>query len=123
MMASQPPSASAEHLIEVYRDAAIAHRSATREGDYKRANLAYERLMSVVRELRDRSNNEREVFLDLLDDPLIEVRGLVAAHALEFAPDKAEPVLEEIASGPESLEEFSARMVLQEWRQGRLRFP
>ena len=44
-------------------------------------------------------------------------------NILELAPDQAEPTLEEIASGPESLEEFSARMVLQEWRGGRLQFP
>jgi hypothetical protein len=120
---SGPDSIAIDQLLEDYKDAAMAHRHASREGDQERANPAYERLASVIRELRNRTEKEQEAFLDLLDDPSIEVRGWAAAHALEFVPDRAEPVLERIASGPESLEEFSARMVLREWRGGRLRFP
>ena len=76
-----------------------------------------------MRELRRRGEAEHTAFRELLNNPNLDVRGWAAAHALELAPDQAEPTLEEIASGPESLEEFSARMVLQEWRGGRLQFP
>ena len=122
-MAPGRSSIAMDELISEYRDAALTHRTASRAGDHEKANSAYERLASIVREVRKRSDEEKTVFLELLSDPSIEVRGWAASHALEFAPDRAEPVLEEIASGPESLEEFSARIVLQEWRGGRLQFP
>jgi hypothetical protein len=114
---------STADLISEYEEAAMAHRTASREGFSDEANDAYDRLASVIRELRGRSDSDRTVFLELLHSPRLEVRGWAAAHALEFAPESAELVLQEIADGPESLEEFSARMVLEEWRSGRLRFP
>ena len=61
--------------------------------------------------------------LSLLDDDRVEVRGWSAVHSLEIAPEKAERVLDAIAAGPMSLEEFSAKMVLREWRSGTLPFP
>lgn len=123
MIPTVPSSTPIDQLLEDYKIAANTHRVASREGDHERANQASERLASVVRELRNRTEKERAAFLDLLDDPNVEIRGWAAAHALEFAPDRAEQVLEQIAAGAKSLEEFSARMVLQEWRAGRLRFP
>ena len=99
-----------ERLIAVYREAAKIHRAASREGDHEKANPAYERLAGLMREWRRRGEAEHTAFLELLNDPSLDVRGWAAAHALEFAPDQAEPILEEIESGPESLEEFSARM-------------
>lgn len=107
-----------EALLAEYADAALTHRRASREGKHKIANRAYERLSAVVRELRGRGADAQSALLRLLNDERIEVRGWVAAHVLEFAPDRALGVLEEIASGPASLEEFSAKVVLQQWRSG-----
>jgi len=116
--------ADLEVLLTEYADAALTHRRASREGKYKTANRAYTRLSAVVHELRTRGGAVAQgALLRLLKDERIEVRGWAAAHALEFAPDRALVVLEEIASGPASLEEFSAKMVLQQWRSGILRAP
>lgn len=115
--------ADLDSLLAEYADAAVTQRRASREGKHKVANPAYERLSAVVRELRARGPDGPDALLRLLSDPRIEVRGWAAAHALEFAPERASAVLEEIAAGPSSLEEFSAKMVLQQWRAGSLRAP
>jgi len=113
-----PQQADVDALLKEYADAALVHRTASREGKHKIANRAYDRIAAVVRELRERGPHARDELLRLLDDERIEVRGWVAAHALEFAHERAARVLEDIASGPPSLEELSAKMVLQQWRNG-----
>ena len=110
-----------DSLLAEYADAAMAHRRASREGNDKVANPAYKRLSSIVQALWMRGAEGREALLRLLDDPRIEVRGWAAAHALEIAPERAVAVLDELASGPPSLEEFSAKMVLQQWHAGTFR--
>lgn len=115
--------ADLDSLLAEYADAAVTHRRASREGKHQMANPAYKRLSAVVRELRTRGHAGQDAFLRLLGFPRIEVRGWAAAHALEFAPERASAVLEEIASGPISLEEFSAKTVLQQWRAGTLHAP
>lgn len=115
--------ADVDSLLAEYADAALMHRRASREGKHKIANPAYKRLSAIVRELLRRGPGAQGALLSLLADPRTEVRGWAATHALGFAPEHASLVLEEIASGPSSLEEFSAKMVLQQWRAGALRPP
>jgi hypothetical protein len=110
-------------LLKEYADAALIHRSATHEGKHKIANRAYGRISAVMRELKERGPQAQSALLRLLNDERIEVRGWAAAHALAFVPDQATRVLEDIASGPPSIEEFDAKMILQQWRTGRLRPP
>ena len=110
-------------LVSDYRRAAIAHKTAKRAGDHRTANRAYGRLAKITIELRDRNEDEQTRFLELMDDPDIGVKLWAATHALEFAPARAEQVLKALAAGPESLEEMEARIVLEEWRKGRLRPP
>ena len=110
--------ADVDALLKEYADAALLHRTASREGKHKSANQAYDRIAAVIRELTERGPRAKDELLRLLDDERIEVRGWAAAHALEFEPDRAARVLENIASGPPSLEELSAKMVLQQWRTG-----
>ena len=112
-----------DELVSDYRGAAIAHRTASRAGDHRTANRAHRRLTKIIIELRDRDEDQRSTFLELVDDSVTAVKLAAATHALEFAPARAEQALEAIASGPESLEEMEARLVLQEWRNGRLRPP
>jgi len=112
---------SVAQLLGDYAMAAVNHREASRAGDYEKVNPAADALTEIVRVLRDRGDLAR--LLSLLNDDRVEVRGWAAAHSLEIAPERAERVLETIAAGPKSLEEFSARMVLREWRSGSLRFP
>lgn len=109
-------------LIETYRTAALAHLAHSAQGAYKKANPQAEIIAACYRELRGRGARSQEALLILLDDGDAAVRAWAGAHALEFAPDLAEPVLIALeASG--SLAAFSARMTLREWRAGRLAFP
>ena len=60
--------------------------------------------------------------MPLLESDNPNVRGWAAAHALEFAPEKAVSVLEASLADP-APHGFNAKMTLIEWRAGRLRFP
>jgi hypothetical protein len=58
----------------------------------------------------------------LLEDPDPGVRAWPAAHALEFAPELGENVLEALAAEG-GLTGFDAEMTLEVWRGGTLKFP
>ena len=110
--------AEIDQLLAEYADAAVAHRTAGRDGNPEVANGCYERMLAVVRRIRE-ERGARQAFLRLLDDERVEVRGWAAAHALDFDPGRAAATLDAIAAGPTSLEEFSARMVLRDYRSGK----
>jgi hypothetical protein len=109
-------------LIGTYRTAARVHLAHSAVGAYKKANPEAEIIAACYRELRGRGPRSQATLLTLLDDDDAAVRAWAASHALEFAPDLAEPVLIELEQGG-SLAAFSARMTLREWRAGRLVFP
>jgi hypothetical protein len=101
----------------------MAHAIGSKTGQHKKANASYRHLVAVIREIRERGPEAQEAFLTLLDHSHIGVRVWAATHALWFDPGTAQRVLQEIASGPSSLDELTARMVLQQWRSGAMRFP
>jgi hypothetical protein len=110
-------------LVKRYADAARRHGEATEIGDHSAANAAHDVISSTYRELRNRGVDAQRALLPLLKDPSVGVRLWAASHALEFSPDDGEPVLSSIESMPQSFNAFSAKMTLQQWRQGNLRFP
>jgi len=110
-----------DRTVTKYAAAAALHGKATHEGDSDLANRSYEELASIYRSLRERG--ERDRLLPLLEHADPAVRGWAAAHALEFAPERAVTVLTALASGPPSPERLTAQMTLQEWRKGKLTFP
>jgi hypothetical protein len=122
-MSMEDQSGDVEHLASQYTDAAIRHGVASRDGDARGANRAYEELSAIADALRARGPDGELSLLGLLVHPQIEVRGWAAAHVLSFAPDRALPVLEKIASGPASLDELNAKMILRQWQDGSFRTP
>jgi hypothetical protein len=80
--------------------------------------VAYARIVGTSRELRHRIAAAH--VLPLLKDG--GVRSCVAAHALEFTPEKGEPVLLRFASRPVRLR-TPAEHALKAWREGTLKFP
>jgi hypothetical protein len=116
-------SADVETLVRVYREAAVAHGVATEHGNYRAANRQHDVLAEVYRELRNRGRDSQVELLPLLDDIDAHVRAWVAAHALEFAPDRGEAVLKRLASGEPSVIRLNAEMTLSEWKKGSLAFP
>lgn len=113
---------SDEALVETYRIAASDHGRANASGDYRAGNRAYKRLALAYRTLRERGPGSQAKLLHLLRDGDVGVQGWAAAHALEFSPAAGEAVLIELTAQPGHVA-FSAKMTLQEWRAGRLRFP
>jgi hypothetical protein len=113
-------SADLAPLIERYRNAARRHRLAKTA---RAANKAAVELAGIYRELREHGSAALEQILPLLQDHDASVRGWAAAHALQFAPQQATAVLEELAAGPFGPLRASASMTLREWRAGRLQFP
>ena len=101
-------------LLAFYRKAAIEHGAATETGDYRMANRRHDLISSVYSELRRRGGEAQRELLPLLDDIDEHVRAWAAAHALEFAPDRGEPVLKKLAAKT-GLVGLNAQMTLEQW--------
>jgi hypothetical protein len=110
-------------LLHNYAEAAAMHQRASDAGEHKKANSAYHVLDAIVREIYARGPEARTDFLGLLDNNQPGVRVWAATHALWISPERAQAVLQELASQPSSLVAFDARHVLQEWRKGELQPP
>jgi hypothetical protein len=113
--------AQGEDLVAEYEAAAHSHGVATENGDYKIANKNADVVAKIYAELRSRG--ERELLLSLLVHESQGVRCWAGAHALDFAPQQGEPVLAVLAEDQRSLMAMSARVTLEEWRKGELKFP
>lgn len=112
--------ASIEKLVQEYEQAAAAYGRARAAADPRSANRAHDRVAGAYRELRRRAAASQ--LLPLLKSHDEHVRGWVAAHALEFAPEQGEPVLLWLAARP-GLLGLSAEYTLKAWREGTLEFP
>lgn len=112
--------ASVEELIQEYEQAARDYERALKDANSRRANRAHDRILDAYRELRGRAATSR--LLQLLGSDSDNVRGSVAVHALEFAPEQGEPVLIELTSHP-GLIAMRAHYALKAWREGTLKFP
>jgi hypothetical protein len=112
--------ASLDEVVSRYVEAAAAHHDATVTGDFERGNPQHDIVASAYRELRRRGSEK--VLLPLLEHANPGVRAWAGAHALEFAPDEGERVLEALTEEP-GIEGFNAEMTLQTWREGTLKFP
>jgi hypothetical protein len=117
---------SVDELVSRYRAAASAHGSMKLTDSAKArraANRKADTVAVIYRQLRTRG--AASVLSVLLEDPDPGVRAWAGAHALEFAPSQGEQVLEALAAeDTEPLGKGSnAKITLEEWRAGRLRFP
>ena len=99
---------------------ATEHGRCTESGDCKKGNAAFDRMVAALAELRERTDRGEAVLIELLNHPNGWVRLGAATHLLPLQVDLASQVLEDLASGPQSQVEFGAKMVLREWRAGRL---
>ena len=99
---------------------ATEHGRCTESGDYKNGNAAFDRMTAALTELRERPDRGESVLIELLNHPNEWVRLGAATNLLPLRVDLASQVLEDLASGPQSQLEFDAKMVLREWRAGRL---
>jgi hypothetical protein len=99
---------------------AAEHGRCTESGDYKRGNKAFDRMTAALAELRGYADRGESVLTELLNHPNGWVRLGAATDLLPLRAELASTTLENLASGPQSQLEFNAKMVLREWRAGRL---
>jgi hypothetical protein len=107
-------------LKDRYIADATEHGRCTESGDYKKGNAAFDRMTATLAELRERADRDESVLIELLNHPNGWVRLAAATDLLPPQSNLATQVLEDLASGPQSQLEFGAKMVLREWRAGRL---
>jgi uncharacterized protein DUF2019 len=110
-------------LKDRYIAAAAEHGRCTESGDYKRGNAAFDRMQVALAELRGRADRGESILKELLNHPNGWVRLDAATDLLPLRTELASSILENLASDPQSQLEFMAKMVLREWRAGRLNVP
>ena len=111
-----------DEVGKAYARAAAAHGAAMDRGDHKKSNAAYDALMSALALLRESSDQGRSTLTGLLEDEDTHVRCAAATHLLPLDEDAATRALEALVSEPPFVG-FNAKMVLREWKAGRLRVP
>jgi hypothetical protein len=89
--------------------------------DSKKVNAAYHRLRAALEGLRAGPGRGESILTELLGHPNGWVRLWAATHLLPMRPELASSPLEELAAGPPGEMRFNAKMVLREWRAGRLK--
>lgn len=107
-------------MAAIYEKAASLHGQAMERGDSRIANRQFDIAWPARKELLRRGEEGKAVFLRLLQSPDAGVRYWSAGVALSFAPTQAEPVLEQLAATPGSVNGFSASWFLKIWREGTL---
>jgi hypothetical protein len=108
---------------ERYLAKVIEHGRCSESGDFRKGNAAYDAMTAALKELRQRADRGESPLLELLNHPNNWVKLAASTHLLPLRPELASEVLEKIASGPRTEARFGARIVLREWRSGKLKVP
>jgi hypothetical protein len=109
------PSSS---LVDLFARESVASAVALDEMNPRRSNLHFDRSVDAYRELRSRGPEAQRLLLSLLEHENPSVRADAACYALEFAPERALPVLTAMEDLPGNV---GAKVVLflDGWRSGR----
>lgn len=113
-------TATDEQLALKFRETATNCGEAMRDGHPKLANLAFDYMIVILRELSLRGTRSMTVLLPLLGDEDKWTRLHAATALLFYLSENACPVLEELCREGRSLG-FTAEMTLKQWRAGKLR--
>lgn len=106
--------------LTTFRMAAAAQVAATEYGDYKKGNNAFDRVIHILKYLKELGKmNELEA---LLSDSNVGVRMFAAYGLLPTLPKIAVPVLKEI-SQREDIHSLTAKTILEQWEQDTLIYP
>ena len=105
------------NALTAFRMAAITQVVATESGDYKKGNNAFDRIIKILKYLKELGKmNELEA---LLSDSNVGVRMFAAYGLLSTYPKIAVPVLKEISLR----EDIHSLTALEQWEQGTLIYP
>lgn len=105
-----------ESLIRMLVESTLRHYENLARADVERANAASESAMRIRAEISRRGRGAGERLLPLLADELPAVRSLAATFVVDFAPDRARPVLEELADGDYGAISLNAQLFLSHLR-------
>lgn len=109
-------------LVKRYVDSARVHGEATKLGNARKANRAYKEIVRAFLELEKYGDEGTTALMLTLGAEESAVRTWGATHLLKSHPERALPVLADVAR-EKSLVGFSAKVTLEEWTNGTLRFP
>ncbi|OQB24674.1 MAG: hypothetical protein BWY11_00896 [Firmicutes bacterium ADurb.Bin182] len=89
-------------------------------GDSKSGNKCYKIIRSVYEQLRD--SGRLNELTTLLEHENPYVRLWASSYALQIVPKQAEETLEKLSAIKSVMAGFSAKITLQEWKKGNLKF-
>ncbi len=115
-------SFSLESLLELYERSAVKHGAYHAEGDYRKTNREHDNLVNLYSEFKHRGLEAQRSLLDFINSDVLSVRVWAAFHALDFAPDIAEPALQYIVQNAHGVPTLHAEIILKEWKSGNLNF-
>ena len=107
-----------EKAIDTIIDASVKHAQATETGDYKTANKNYHLINNAITYLLENKNTEELEKLLIHDETSVKV--WVASYLIKQGDQHAIAVLEQIASQSIPDQSFDAKILLQQWREGKL---
>ncbi len=115
-------SSSVSEIIAAYERGVKSNGLAIINRDGDAANAAYDFVWLCSKELKKRGIDAQRKLLSLLENDGPQVRLCAAKDALGFAPELGQQELERI-SNLSLLWSIDAKLILEEWKAGRLKFP
>lgn len=109
-----------DSALSIFRFAAANQAEATEVGDYVKGNKAYNQIIKILKFLKD--NDKLNELDTLLHDSNVGVRMFTAYGLLNVSPERAVPILEEIAHRND-IHSLTASTTLEQWYQKCLVFP
>jgi len=106
-------------LQSEYIDVTRIHGQATESGDWEGANAAHDRIVALLRTMRQMPDRGSAVLFGALQVSDANVRCWAARHLLPIAEEQALQALAKLAEG-QTLSALNAKMVVQEWHAGHL---
>ena len=113
---------SLKSIIDESKKLAIVHGQATLSGDYKKGNVAFDKLVSLVPKIRGYGKDGESALLHLLNDTDDSVVCWAATNLLKTNEKEATAALE-CVSKKTGILAFNAEMVLKQWKKGELGVP
>jgi hypothetical protein len=112
---------STSSLVQLFAEDAAANGRALENAKPRLANKNFDAKTKLYTELRSRGVEAQRALLSLLEHADPHVRCSTAVYALEFASHEAEPILEALKELRGAVG-FTARITLDQWKKGELRF-
>lgn len=123
-MTKLPADDAIDRIVSEYMDHCLKWAEKHQARDFVAGKKYARKLSELGAQLRhDFGDSGRERLAVLMDHPNRAVRTIAAADSLDFSSERAEMILESIASKNDFVNSLSARNVLVEWRVGRKQFP